>query len=123
MQQPAAAAAKHAPRLGRTLRELTAAGPALARGGARRRGRAEPAPAAAPPPWLPRRPRCGRKRRGFRCSFVGCARVLPAPLRAHSFVLSAGVEPASVGPVLAPGTWPTGEHDPLYLLASLNSRG
>ena len=61
MQQPAAAAAKHAPLLGRTLRELTAAGPTLARGGVRRRGRAEPAPAAAPPPRLLRRPRCSRK--------------------------------------------------------------
>lgn len=49
LQQPAAAAAQHTPRLCRTLRELTATRPAEARGGAARRGRAEPAPAAAPP--------------------------------------------------------------------------
>lgn len=48
LQQPAAAAAQHTPRLCR--RELTATRPAEARGGAARRGRAEPALAAAPPP-------------------------------------------------------------------------
>lgn len=50
LQQPAAAAAQHTPRLCRTMRELTATRPAEARGGAARRGRAEPAPAAAPLP-------------------------------------------------------------------------
>lgn len=83
VKQPAGAEAPHTPRLGRTLRELTAAGPAEARGGARRRGRAEPAPAAAPPPWLPRRPRRGRKGRGFRLRSAA-ALLVPVPVSAPS---------------------------------------